>query len=124
MGTRVRTSRDGIRECSGVSLWDSLMLGRLAMGFANVRAGTRVPGSLPVRQDTRFKHSASESQKNKTYTESERCGRALHRQLSLCLESDSCHRAIIGTRILGRPTTPFSPFLIPNRAPRGLTPRC
>ena len=25
-----------------VSLWDSLMFGRLAMGFANVRAGTRV----------------------------------------------------------------------------------
>ena len=25
-----------------VSLWDSLMLGRLAMGFAHVRAGTRV----------------------------------------------------------------------------------
>ena len=25
-----------------VSLWDSLMFGRLAMGFADVRAGTRV----------------------------------------------------------------------------------
>ena len=25
-----------------VSLWDALMFGRLAMGFANVRAGTRV----------------------------------------------------------------------------------
>ena len=25
-----------------VSLWDSLMFGRLAMGFANVRTGTRV----------------------------------------------------------------------------------
>ena len=25
-----------------VSLWDSLMFGRLAMGFANVRMGTRV----------------------------------------------------------------------------------
>ena len=25
-----------------ISLWDSLMFGRLAMGFANVRAGTRV----------------------------------------------------------------------------------
>ena len=25
-----------------VSLWDSLMFGRLAMGFASVRAGTRV----------------------------------------------------------------------------------
>ena len=30
-----------------VSLWDSLMFGRLAMGFANVRAGTRVLTAAP-----------------------------------------------------------------------------
>ena len=29
MGTRVRASRYGIRSCSGVSLWDSLMFGRV-----------------------------------------------------------------------------------------------
>ena len=28
-GTRVRASRYGIRECSGVSLWDALMFGRV-----------------------------------------------------------------------------------------------
>ena len=28
-GTRVRASRYGIRSCSGVSLWDSLMFGRV-----------------------------------------------------------------------------------------------
>ena len=33
-----------LNGCSStrVSLWDSLMFGRLAIGFANVRAGTRV----------------------------------------------------------------------------------
>ena len=33
-----------LNGCSStrVSLWDSLMFGRLAMGFTNVRAGTRV----------------------------------------------------------------------------------
>ena len=37
--------RNGVLDgysSTGVSLWDSLMFGRLAMGLANVRAGTRV----------------------------------------------------------------------------------
>ena len=29
----------------------------------------------------------------------------------------------MSTRILGRRTAPFPPFLIPNRAPYGVTPR-
>ena len=33
-----------------VSLWDSLMFGRLAMGFANVRAGTRETVGSPLYQ--------------------------------------------------------------------------
>ena len=33
-----------------VSLWDSLVFGRLAMGFANVRAGTRVFKLLKLRR--------------------------------------------------------------------------
>ena len=40
-----------------VSLWDSLMFGRLAMGFANVRAGTRVLMLLLVQAIARACYS-------------------------------------------------------------------
>ena len=54
-------------------------------------------------------------------------------QLNVCMESfsyecldivDFLTREIqVSTRILGRRTAPFSPFLIPHRVPHGLTPR-
>ena len=62
-GTRVRASRYGIRECTGVSLWDALMFGRLGTGCANVRAGARVltvhtqaHRPLLARPDGRLRH--------------------------------------------------------------------
>ena len=44
IGTPLCGKKMVLTGCSSarVSLWDSLMFGRLAMGFANVRAGTRV----------------------------------------------------------------------------------
>ena len=36
---------------------------------------------------------------------------------------EQIHLSQVSTRILGRRTAPFLPFLIPNRAPHGFTPR-
>ena len=41
----------------------------------------------------------------------------------LCTTDAPPHAPIISTRILGRRTVPFPPFLIPNRVPHGFTPR-
>ena len=77
-------------------LWDSLMFGRLAMGFANVRAGSRVLMLVLVQAVACFDY--------------------IDPDLGSLLSQAS-------TRILGRRTAPYPPSLITQRVPHGLTPR-